>query len=119
MKEFMLFIRSEGNPVANLSLEQQQEHIQKVGGFIKRMVIEGKMKLAQPLEMQGRILSFENGNFTDGPFNETKEVISGYYHILAKDLSEAVGIAKSDPRFKDGKWRIEIRPVMKVDGINE
>lgn len=119
MKEFMLFIKSEGNPVANLSPEQQQKHVQKVGGFIKKMVGEGKMKSAQPLEMQGSILSYENGSFTDGPFNETKEVISGYYHILAKDLNEAIEIAKSDPRFEDGKWRMEVRPIMKVDGINE
>ncbi len=119
MQEFMLFIRNEGNPVDDLSPEQQQEHVQKVGGFIKKMVREGKMKAAQPLEMQGRILSYENGSFTDGPFNETKEVISGYYHILVNDLNEAIEMAKSDPRFEDGKWRIEIRPIMKVDGINE
>ena len=119
MKEFMLFIRNEGNPVADLSPEQQQEHIKKVGGFIQKMVGEGKMKAAQPLEMKGRMLSHENGSFTDGPFNETKEVISGYYYILANDLDEAIGIAKSDPRFEDGKWRIEIRPIMKVDGIND
>ena len=118
MKEFMLFIRNEGNPVADLSPEQQQEHVQKVGGFIMKMVSEGKMKAAQPLEMEGRMLSYENGSFTDGPFNETKEVISGYYHILAEDLDEAINIAKADPRFLDGVWRIEIRPVMKVDGIN-
>lgn len=118
MTEFMLFIRNEGNPVAKLSPEEQQKHVQKVGGFIKQMISEGKMKAAQPLEMHGSMISFENGTFTDGPFNETKEVISGYYHILAKDLDEAIKIAKSDPRFEDGKWRIEIRPVMKVDGIN-
>ena len=82
------------------------------------MIAEGKMKAAQPLEMEGSIISFENGTFTDGPFNETKEVISGYYHILAKDLDEAIEIAKSDPRFEDGRWRIEIRPVLKVAGIN-
>ncbi len=118
MKEFMLFIRNEGNPIANLSLEQQQEHIQKVGSFIKNLVEQQKMKAAQPLEMEGSIISYENGEFVDGPFNETKEVISGYYHILAEDLEDAVRIAKSDPRFEDGEWRIEIRPIMKVDGIN-
>ena len=118
MTEFMLFIRNEGNPIAELSPEEQQKHVQKVGGFIKQMISEGKMKAAQPLEMEGSMISFENGAFTDGPFNETKEVISGYYHILAKDLDEAIRIAKSDPRFEDGKWRIEIRPIMKVDGIN-
>jgi len=118
MKEFMLLIRNEGNPVADLSPQELQEHVQKVGGFIKKMVEEGKMKAAQPLEMKGSILSFENGSFIDGPFNETKEVISGYYHIVAGDLNEAIAIAKADPRFEDGKWRIEIRPIMKVDGIN-
>lgn len=118
MKEFMLFIKNEGNPIAELSLEQQQEHVQKVGNFIKDLVEQKKMKAAQPLEMEGAIISFKNGSFIDGPFNETKEVISGYYHILAEDLSEAVKLAKSDPRFEDGNWRIEIRPIMKVEGIN-
>lgn len=114
----MLFIRNEGNPVAELSLKKQQEHVQKVGNFIKNLVEQKKMKMAQPLEMEGSIISFQNGHFIDGPFNETKEVISGYYHILAKDISEATKIAKSDPRFEDGNWRIEIRPIMKVEGIN-
>jgi len=76
------------------------------------------MKAVQPLEMEGSIISFQNGSFIDGPFNETKEVISGYYHILAEDLDAAVKIAKNDPRFEDGNWRIEIRPIMKVEGIN-
>lgn len=118
MKEFMLFIKSEGNPIANFSPEQQQEHIKKVGEFIKKMMGSGHMKAAQPLEMEGSIVSFKNGNYLDGPFNETKEVISGYYHLMANDLKEAIEIAKADPRFEDGDWKIEVRPVMNVDGIN-
>lgn len=118
MKEFMLFIRNEGNPIAKLSAEQQQDHVQKVGAFIGKLVEQGKMKAAQPLEMEGVMVSMKNGDLIDGPFNETKEVISGYYHLFVKDLEEAIAIAKADPRFLDGDWRIEVRPVMKVDGIN-
>lgn len=118
MKEFMVFIRNEGNPIADLSPEQQQMHVQKVGAYIKQLMQEGKMKAAQPLEMEGIILTHKNGSFIDGPFNETKEVISGYYQILAEDLKEATLIAQSDPRFGDGEWRMEIRPIMKVEGIN-
>ena len=118
MKEFMVFIKNEGNPVMNLSPEQQQEHVQKVGAYIKGLFESGKMKAAQPLEMEGTIISQEQGKFIDGPFNETKEVISGYYHILASDLDAAIEICKADPRFEDGDWKLEIRPVMKVDGIN-
>ena len=118
MKEFMVFIKNEGNPVLNLSPEQQQEHVQKVGAYIKGLFEAGKMKAAQPLEMEGTTISQKEGKFIDGPFNETKEVISGYYHILAEDLAEASEIVKADPRFEDGDWRLEIRPIMKVDGIN-
>jgi len=30
------------------------------------------------------------------PFNETKEVIVGYYHILGEDLNDAIAIAKGN-----------------------
>ncbi|WP_109434956.1 MULTISPECIES: YciI family protein [Aquimarina] len=118
MKEFMLFIRSEESPKANLSPEQLQQHIEKVGGFIKRLTEEGKMKSAQPLEMEGRMLSYKNGKIIDGPYNETKEIISGYYHLMAESLEEAIEITKEDPRFEEGIWRIEVRPVKRVEGIN-
>jgi len=114
----MVFIRNEGNPITNLSTEQQQAHVQKVGAYIQRLVGEGKMKAAQPLEMEGVIVAQKNGAFVDGPFNETKEVISGYYHLMAVDLHEAIALAKADPRFEDGDWRLEVRPIMKVEGIN-
>ncbi len=118
MKEYMLFIHAEGNPVADLPADQQAEHVRKVGAYIEGLVKAGKMKSAQPLEMEGVFISGENGVISDGPFIETKEVIAGYYHLLANDLEEATQIAKADPRFEDGKWTIEIRPIMKVDGIN-
>ncbi len=118
MKEFMLFIRSEEKPKADLSPEQLQQHVEKVGSYIKRLTEEGKMKSAQPLEMEGRILSYKDGKIIDGPYNETKEIISGYYHLIAKDLDEAIEITKADPRFVEGIWRIEVRPIKKVDGIN-
>lgn len=118
MKGFMLFIKATGNPVGNLPQEKQEQHIQKVGGFIQNLVTENKMKDAQPLVPNGVIISNENGSFTEQAINEDKEMIVGYYHIQAKDLDEATEIAKSDPRFEDGKWRMEIRQVMKVDGIN-
>lgn len=118
MKEFMVFIRNEGNAIADLSPDQQQEHVQKVGAYIKLMFESGKMTAAQPLEMEGTMLSKKGAKFIDGPFNETKEIISGYYHILASSLEEAIEIGKSDPRFEDGDWRLEVRPIMKVEGIN-
>lgn len=118
MKEYMLFIKGTGNPAAQFSEEQRESHIGKVGKFIQDLVGQGKVKLAQPLEPAGMTLSFGDGSFTEEDHDSQEEAILGYYHILASDLDEAKTIAKSDPRFEDGIWKIEVRPVLKVEGIN-
>ena len=52
---------------------------------------------------------------TDGPFAETREHLGGYFLIDAKDLDEAIGIAKRIPGAREGT--VEIRPVMEVAGL--
>lgn len=118
MKEFMLFISSAGKHTENSSPEEMQQHIRKVGDYIKKNVKEGNFLGAQPLENTGVIISGSKGNTFDGPYIESKEVICGYYHILAEDMDEAVAITKADPRFDEENWSIIIRPVLKVEGIN-
>src|SRR4051812_7092477 len=49
---------------------------------------------------------------TDGPFAETKEALGGYYLVEAKDLDEAITIAKQVPAPHGG---VEVRPVMVFD----
>ena len=46
----------------------------------------------------------------DGPFAETKEQFGGYYLVDAKDLDDAIEIAKRIPHVADAS--IEIRPVL-------
>jgi hypothetical protein len=48
--------------------------------------------------------------FTDGPFSETKEIVSGYYTISAKDREQAKELAALCPT---GGW-IELYPVIDV-----
>jgi hypothetical protein len=119
MKEFLLIIRTEGNPWELLSPEQQQKHVEKAAAYIGRLVQEERLKGAQPLELEGRIISNIKGAWKDGPFNETKEVIAGYFLVQAEDMEEAISIAKANPIFEDQlKARIEVRPVKTVEGIN-
>jgi hypothetical protein len=49
---------------------------------------------------------------TDGPFVETKEVLGGYYLVEAKDLDEALAIAKLCPARFGG---VEVRPIMNFE----
>jgi hypothetical protein len=48
--------------------------------------------------------------FTDGPFSETKELVSGYYLIAARDLAQAKELAALCPT---GGW-IELYPIVDV-----
>ena len=118
MREFMAFIYTEGDHMAEMSPEEQQDHVERVGGYIQNLMQSGKMKGAQPLEMTGTTVTGNKGTFNDGPFNESKEIIGGYYHMVGESLEEVVETIKQDPRFDDGPWKIEIRPIRVVEGIN-
>jgi hypothetical protein len=48
---------------------------------------------------------------TDGPFIETKEVLSGFYLLECEDLDEAVKIAARIPAAWDN-GAVEIRPIV-------
>ena len=49
---------------------------------------------------------------TDGPFAETKEQLTGFYLIDAKDLDEAIHIAANIPPARVGS--IEVRPIRPI-----
>lgn len=61
-----------------------------------------------------RVKGGEGGDVvtTDGPFAETKEVLTGFFLIEAADLDEAIGWAAKIP----GAWRggVEVRPVVEM-----
>jgi hypothetical protein len=108
MKDFLLIIRTEGDVWTSLSPKELQEHVEKGTAYIGNLIKEGKLKNAAPLDKGSRIVTGDGGVMKDGPFNETKEVIAGYFHIVAGDLEEAVAIAKANPIFGDIPTRIEV-----------
>ena len=111
-KEFMLLIRNRVDHLAHLSAEENQKFLQACKDYIENLTQEGKLRAAQPLVKEGAILSGSKKAWKDGPYNETKEVIVGYYHVLAENLDEAIEIAKGNPEFEyTDTARIEIRPI--------
>ena len=112
MQEFMFFIRKQSNSEETLSAAEHEKFLKACESYIGKLKNEGKLISAQPIEWKGTIVSGHEGAWKDAPFNESKEVIGGYYHILAKDLSEATSIAKVNPEFAyNTNTRIEVRPI--------
>jgi hypothetical protein len=112
MKEFMLLIRNEIDHQKAWSEEQHQQFLKKCEVYIGGLKSGGNLLSAQPLIREGHIVSRADSVWKTVPFNESKEVIVGYYHIRAKDMDEAIALAKGNPEFQYGKSaRIEVRPI--------
>ena len=115
-KEFMLLIHNQMDHLSHLSPEEGQRFLKDCMDYINDLMKQGKLKAAQPLIKEGKIISGSKGSWKDGPFNETKEVIVGYYHVVANDIDEAIAIAKGNPEFAyTSTARIEVRPIRTVE----
>jgi hypothetical protein len=116
MKEFMLLIRNGGDSKAAFSPEKNQDFLNACRVYIEKLTKNGNLKRAQPLIREGKMLSGSNNQWMETSFNEGKEVIVGYYHILANNLDDAIAIAKGNPEFEyTTTARIEVRPVKTME----
>ena len=99
---------SRGQWDKDLAPEQIQKAIDQFYVWLARLVDEGKMKTGQRLASTGKTVS--RNVVTDGPFGETKEVIGGYWFIVAGSLDEAAQIAAGNPCLNCGLF-FEVRPI--------
>ena len=79
--------------------------------WLEEGMAAGRMKTGQRLATGGRTVGREF--VSDGPFGETKEIIGGYWFILAHDLDEAQAIIAGNPCMALGLF-YELRPVEAV-----
>src|SRR3954464_12209084 len=84
-----------------------------------RMKADGNLLDSQMLESPSTAKSIRvrNGRTitTDGPFAETKEVLGGFHPLEARDMDEALEIAKSFPWSASGC--VEVRPVRDINDV--
>ena len=104
--EFLVISRGKWD--ANLPPERIEKAISDFYIWLEEMVAAGKMKRGQRLATGGKTVS--KSGILDGPFGETKEIIGGYWFIVASDLEEAASIASRNPCMQCGLF-YEIRPV--------
>ena len=108
----MLLIRNQIDHQSNWSTDVHQKFLKQCEVYIGKLKSEKKLISAQPMVREGTMVSGSKGAWKEGPFSDSKEVIVGYYHIRAADLSEAVNIAEGNPEFEFGTTaRVEVRPI--------
>lgn len=104
--EFLVISRGKWDE--NLPPERIQKAIDDFYVWLDRMVAAGKMKRGTRLATGGKTVS--KSGIVDGPFGESKEIIGGYWFIVARDLEEAAALAAQNPCMQCGLF-YEIRPL--------
>jgi hypothetical protein len=92
--------------------EQAQRSMEAVLAWMRGLEAKGHLTdPGQPLERSGRVVRGKKKMVTDGPYAEAKELVLGFIVVEARDLAEAVELAKGCP-IVEGGGSLEIRPVM-------
>ena len=100
MKEFMFYIRNAGDAKAALSADEHLAFVKKCEVYIGKLKSENKLIAAQPIIREGVVIQKNKEGWENKPIDPAKEVQVGYYHIMAKDIEEAIAIAKQNPEFE-------------------
>ena len=106
----MILIREEIAKVNTISEGEKEDYIQKWKSWVNDLSESGNYHSGKPLEYNGRYIT-ESKVFSDGPFIEGKEAVTGYFMIKAEDHEQAVALVRGCPVFKFG-GALEIRPIM-------
>jgi hypothetical protein len=105
MNQFLIIVRGSDHSVA--SPEEMQRRMGLFGEWVQK-VLNGRFVSGAPLEEgDAHLLKSKTEVLTDGPFIESKEMISGFIVINAEDIHEAVELTKQNPLL--GQFQLEVR----------
>lgn len=111
MKRFMLILFEHDSAYDDFSPEEMQQEIQVHMKWIEEL---GDHYLGgEPLEKGAKTIHGKEKLLTDGPYIESKELVSGYYLLQAASLGEAAEIAKGCPVLRLG-GTVEVREIMEM-----
>jgi hypothetical protein len=106
LSEYLVISR--GRWDEQLAPEEIQAAIDAFYVWHGRMVAEGHMKRGQRLAPEAKLVARDR--IVDGPFAEAKEVVGGYWFVIAESLAAAAALSAGNPCLACG-LSYEIRPI--------
>jgi hypothetical protein len=114
MSKFLYIFRGGGYAGdAPVSPTELQQHLARWNEWTAGLLASGRLAGAHPLSHPptGATLRGRDRIVTDGPYAESKDLVSGTLIIEAASLAEATELARGCPIFElDGS--VEVRPVI-------
>lgn len=109
----LLFRGGDTHPQTADDSKEAKEYIQSWITWMQGLSQKGILAGAENMQRTGKQVTGKDKIVTDGPFIVAKEMINGYIIVNAKDINEAVEIAKGCPIFKEN-GNVEIRPIQRL-----
>lgn len=114
MPKYMLILRADATvDYSGLSPEVLQQLLEKYNAWSSSLAQRGLLVDGKKLQDQGGKVMVPDGKggvrVKDGPYQETKEVVGGFYVIKADNYEHAVKLTQGHPNFQFGS--IEVREV--------
>ena len=111
--QYLLLVYENEAEANKLEARISGEMTKQYGAFTQAIIQSGNFKAGDRLQpvSTATTVRVRDGKtmITDGPFAETREQLSGYYLIEAKDIDTALEIAARMPGARHGS--IEVRPI--------
>ena len=110
--KYMLLIYNEEK--AKRNEKDREDCTNEAVKLAEQLRSDGQYVAANPLHPTDTAKSVRVNNgkrlVTDGPFAETHEQLGGYFLIEAKNIDEAIAVARKIPMATNGT--VEVRPVI-------
>jgi hypothetical protein len=117
MPKFMYIFRGGGyadGGASTASPTELQEHLGRWRTWTEGLMKEGRVSGSHPLThpVTGKTVRGRDKVITDGPYAETKDLVSGALIIEAASLEEASELARGCPILEHDSGSVEVRPVL-------
>jgi hypothetical protein len=110
MSKYMYIFRGGAFVTPGLSPTQMQEHLAKWNRWVDSFTKAGRDHVGHPLENRGKAVRARH-HITDGPYAESKDLVTGALVLEADSLDEAADLARECPIFEFG-GSVEVRPLL-------
>ena len=114
MAKFMFIFRGGAFVTPGLSPGEMQQHLAKWYRWADGFAKAGRSNVGHPLENRAKTIRGRDRTVTDGPYAESKDLVTGSFVFEAASLEEATELAKDCPIFAFG-GSVEVRPVLESE----
>ena len=106
----MLIFRGGAVSRDDVSPSVLQAHLERWYAWADELARQGRGNVGTPLDNGGKAVRGAERVVTDGPYAESKDLVTGAMIIDAASLDDAVEVARACPTYEFG-GSVEVRPV--------